>query len=268
MLLEIFASFSLLVASFFLLKRLFRVPSVTVPCSPFANKNETKASLVSRCDFECTVPLPRWQELDQHKLISMFSQAFAEDPSISSFLHPDQQEARRYLFFRITLPAWTTQHHLCFTTSNVFGAALWTKFSSDARRESLLTMLPRFLLSYAPCFGPSITNAVYAVNLLLLSFFQQTDKLLREHGKFYYLSFLAVDPSLRSCGLGSKLIQPGLQRCDSEGAGAFLISSNPRNVTFYQRHGFVIIDSKHFGLNSVTGREAIQTYMWRHPQPS
>jgi ribosomal protein S18 acetylase RimI-like enzyme len=50
-----------------------------------------------------------------------------------------------------------------------------------------------------------------------------------------------VDPAHQGRGGGSALLRHALSRCDRDGDSAYLESSNPRNVTLYQRHGFEII---------------------------
>jgi ribosomal protein S18 acetylase RimI-like enzyme len=55
-----------------------------------------------------------------------------------------------------------------------------------------------------------------------------------------YLAVLGVDPSGQGRGLGSRLLAPGLERCDAEGVPAYLESSKERNVAFYGRHGFEV----------------------------
>lgn len=54
----------------------------------------------------------------------------------------------------------------------------------------------------------------------------------------YYLNVLGVEPAAQGGGLGSRLMAPMLERCDSEGVPAYLESSKDRNVPFYERHGF------------------------------
>jgi GNAT superfamily N-acetyltransferase len=54
----------------------------------------------------------------------------------------------------------------------------------------------------------------------------------------WYLWMLGADPSRQGQGLGAALLKHTLRRCDDEGAIAYLESSNPRNVSLYQRHGF------------------------------
>lgn len=56
----------------------------------------------------------------------------------------------------------------------------------------------------------------------------------------FYLDTLALDPGHRGKGLGGPLIAPILQTCDREGLPAYLESSNPRNLSFYERHGFEV----------------------------
>lgn len=77
----------------------------------------------------------------------------------------------------------------------------------------------------------------------------------------WYLAFLGTHPDHQGRGVASALLAPVLQRCDLDGTPAFLESSNPGNVAFYERHGF-----------RVTGRAAAPgapplDLMWREPRP-
>ncbi len=53
-----------------------------------------------------------------------------------------------------------------------------------------------------------------------------------------YLSVAAVDPRLRGHGRGGELLDESLVRVDDAAWAAYLESSNPRNITFYERRGF------------------------------
>lgn len=77
---------------------------------------------------------------------------------------------------------------------------------------------------------------------------------------FFYLAALGVEPSAQGRGLGSKLLAPVLEICDSDGVGAYLESSKESNVPFYARHGF-----------KVTGEHKLPRgprihLMWRDPR--
>ena len=54
----------------------------------------------------------------------------------------------------------------------------------------------------------------------------------------WYLPLIGVDPARQGRGYGDALMTHALQRCDRERALAYLESTNPRNITLYQRHGF------------------------------
>lgn len=47
-----------------------------------------------------------------------------------------------------------------------------------------------------------------------------------------------VDAAHQGKGLGAQLLQAALGRCDAEGLPAYLESSNPANISLYERHGF------------------------------
>jgi ribosomal protein S18 acetylase RimI-like enzyme len=56
----------------------------------------------------------------------------------------------------------------------------------------------------------------------------------------WYLSLIGVEAFHRNKGCGAALLQSGLRRCDREHLPAYLWSSNPLNISLYERHGFEI----------------------------
>jgi GNAT superfamily N-acetyltransferase len=54
----------------------------------------------------------------------------------------------------------------------------------------------------------------------------------------WYLAVIGSDPNVRGKGFGHALMQSRLDRVDAEHAPAYLESSNPDNVPYYQRFGF------------------------------
>ena len=56
----------------------------------------------------------------------------------------------------------------------------------------------------------------------------------------YYLAVLGTEPEKQGKGFGAAMLAPVLDRCDAEGALAYLESSKERNIPFYERHGFVV----------------------------
>ncbi len=76
----------------------------------------------------------------------------------------------------------------------------------------------------------------------------------------YYLEFLGTRREQQGKGGGSAVMSVMLGRCDTEGVAAYLESSNPRNIPFYARHGFVergTVNAPKDGPTMIT--------MWREP---
>jgi len=63
----------------------------------------------------------------------------------------------------------------------------------------------------------------------------------------WYLPLIGVDPAHRGKGLGGALLSHALAACDRDGALAYLESTNPRNITLYERHGFVRLATIQYG---------------------
>ncbi len=56
----------------------------------------------------------------------------------------------------------------------------------------------------------------------------------------FYLTMIGANDASRGRGLGSVLLSRVLDTCDAEGLLAHLESSNIRNVSLYERHGFEV----------------------------
>ena len=57
----------------------------------------------------------------------------------------------------------------------------------------------------------------------------------------WYLPAMGVDPIRQGLGLGSSLMGHTLGLCDQTCRLAYLESTNPANIPFYQRHGFQVV---------------------------
>lgn len=58
----------------------------------------------------------------------------------------------------------------------------------------------------------------------------------------YYLFFLGVEPEHQGQGLGSALLSPMLERIEASGLPCYTDTSTVRNVTFYERLGFRVVE--------------------------
>lgn len=80
-------------------------------------------------------------------------------------------------------------------------------------------------------------------------------------GDYYYLFAIGARRSARGRGVGSAVIRQGLARCDSEHMPAYLESSNGKNLPFYRKHGFDVVDE----LRLAMGGPPLWL-MWREPR--
>jgi ribosomal protein S18 acetylase RimI-like enzyme len=103
------------------------------------------------------------------------------------------------------------------------GAALWLPPGVEADVERLGAIMQEHA-------DPSILPDVMRV-------FEEMDR-FHPKGPHWYLPLIGVDPTSQNHGHGSALLQYALARSDADGLPTYLESSNPRNITLYQRHGF------------------------------
>jgi len=57
----------------------------------------------------------------------------------------------------------------------------------------------------------------------------------------WYLPAMGVDPIRQGEGVGSSVMAHSLGQCDRTCGLAYLESTNPANIPFYQRHGFEVV---------------------------
>jgi GNAT superfamily N-acetyltransferase len=72
----------------------------------------------------------------------------------------------------------------------------------------------------------------------MFSTLEQTDA-VRPDYPHWYLPFFGVESSRQGQGLGTRLLTAGLEYVDLGGLPAYLLASNPRNIPFFERFGFV-----------------------------
>lgn len=76
----------------------------------------------------------------------------------------------------------------------------------------------------------------------------------------WYLGIVATLPDRRGRGLGNDVLGHSLAAVDRDRSPAYLESSNPRNISLYERHGFEVT-----GLIEIPGGPPMYP-MWRDPR--
>jgi GNAT superfamily N-acetyltransferase len=80
----------------------------------------------------------------------------------------------------------------------------------------------------------------------LLATFEKMDEWHPEE-PHWYLPLIGVEPNAQGRGLGGALMRHALARCDRDGEIAYLESSNPRNISLYERYGFEVMGTIQVG---------------------
>ncbi len=78
------------------------------------------------------------------------------------------------------------------------------------------------------------------------------------HDEHWYLSVLGVDPTYQGQGWGSRLLEAVLPRIDEAGLPVYLETDKERNLAYYRRFGFELVEQIH----PVEGAPPTWT-MWR-----
>jgi GNAT superfamily N-acetyltransferase len=120
-------------------------------------------------------------------------------------------------------------HGAGFIVNDFCGTALWLPPGVESDSETM----ERIIVDKA---SPAVLEDVEGFMEQMASFHPHDDDC-------WYLSMVGVDAAHQGSGFGAVLMKHALQEVDKRGCMAYLESSNPRNVSLYQRHGFEAVGS-------------------------
>jgi ribosomal protein S18 acetylase RimI-like enzyme len=184
---------------------------------------------------------------DVDPLAAMLARAFHDDP-VTRWVYAREARRRHWSqrFFR-----WQVQRLLpqdvSWTDDERAGAALWAL--PGEWRENAKDTLSLLRLTL-PGVLPRLPRVLQGLGHV------EARHPAEPH---LYLAVLGVDPSHQGEGVGSALIRPGLDLCDRERLPAYLETGKERNLAFYGRHGFTVVDE----LRLPKGPPV--WFLWREP---
>lgn len=187
---------------------------------------------------------------DFDSLEQSLANAFWDDPMVT-WMYPDSERrsAQRAQFMRAALEIGLPHGHV-YATDGDAGVAIWSppdvELFDDAAVTTLFALLGEQVGSRAEEIG---------AGLMAISEHHPRDE------PHFYLFVLGTDRAHQGTGVGSILIREVLDRCDRQGIGAYLESSNIRNVPFYERHGFRVT------AEVEVSSDFCARPMWRDPRP-
>jgi ribosomal protein S18 acetylase RimI-like enzyme len=212
------------------------------------------ATIDSVMDVEPALPVVRRATKDDvTAMAAQLAQTFFDDPVTSHiFRNEARREAGLRAFFGTQMKADYLPFGGCYTTEGYSGAAIWAPAGKPLQTglSGILTMLP--VLPYVAA------NLRTTLRLLALV---ESKHPRQPH---WYLATLGTAVDKQGKGVGSALMRPVLAHCDAEGLPCYLESSKERNVPFYRRHGFEVVEEV-----PLPGDGPTLWTMWREPgQPA
>lgn len=161
------------------------------------------------------------------------SAAFAKDPQFLWFLRTDHRhDLARLRLFQGLLLGSALPEGVVQRPATGGAAAIWLPSEALGPTSALedLLSLPRI----AALTGLRRLPRLIAMRKAMEAHHPKD----RPHA---YLWFLGVRPEAQGYGVGSRLLAAGLRDVDQQGRHAYLESSNPANLSLYERHGFRVI---------------------------
>lgn len=194
-----------------------------------------------------TTPRIKTVTADQEEAaINVVVQAFSTDPA-ARWLYPDpHQYAVNFPSFVRIFGGKAFEQGSAYSISGFSGAALWLPPGVHPDEEALAGLIQRSVSEHK-------LEEVLGV-------FEQMGS-YHPSEPHWYLPLIGVDPAQQGRGYGSALMEHALIRCDRDQKLAYLESSNPKNISLHERHGFELL-----GTIQVGGSPPICP-MLRKPQP-
>jgi ribosomal protein S18 acetylase RimI-like enzyme len=191
---------------------------------------------------------------DVKPISQALARAFHDDP-VLTWLFPDERTAPTKMpkFFAVDLSKFWLGLGEVYTADassgdSVAGGALWGP--PGHWQMGMGTIIRN---------GPTMIRLLGGRLFKGLQFLSMVEKAHPKEPHFY-LAILGTQPADQGKGLGSAMMAPVLERCDSERTPAYLESSKESNIPFYRRHGFEVTQELAFpGGPTVWG-------MWRDPR--
>jgi ribosomal protein S18 acetylase RimI-like enzyme len=195
---------------------------------------------------ESHVVVRRADEADVPLIAGVVARAFDDDPFINFIVKQDRRRADRIASWARGAAAESVALGETYVTLAGDGAALWTP-PGQPHTANAFTRLRRLAPRTGLARALSVDRALGVLGR----------KTPRE--PHFYLRIIGVEPGQQRRGIGGRLMQPVLERCDRERIAAYLFSTKQQNLALYERNGFRVVKRI-----DIRGGPPLWT-MWRDP---
>ena len=172
------------------------------------------------------------------KTKEMLARAFHDDPP-NVWMFPDEEKRRAALEAGFTMSVrYGARYGQVYSTDGTDeGAAIW--LPPDRPQTSMLRMLR---VGFWEMMSLPVKVGVGALPRLF-SMMGQMEELHKKDvpKRHWYLMVLGVEPKRQGQGVGSALMQPGLEQADRDRLPCYLETAKEINLKFYKKHGFEVV---------------------------
>ena len=169
---------------------------------------------------------------EENPVISVIMLAFSTDPA-ARWVYPDpHQYLMHFPRFIKAFAGKAFETGSAFYADDFAGAALWFPPDIHPDEQALIEL-----------FDETVSDSIKE-DLFLV--FEQMGS-FHPSEPHWYLPMIGVDIVQQNKGFGAALMRHALVQCDQNKLPAYLESSNPRNISLYERHGFKVIGTIQVG---------------------
>jgi ribosomal protein S18 acetylase RimI-like enzyme len=165
------------------------------------------------------------RESEQSKAVATLVSAFIIDP-VQRWLFPTSEDyLTHFPMFAVAFGGKAFDAATAWQLGEFSAAALWLPPGTEPDGDAIVAVLSESV-------APGKHGECFAV----------LEQMEVAHPKYahWYLPWLGVDSAMQETGLGTQLMNLCLATVDEDCLPAFLETPNPRNISFYERHGFEV----------------------------
>lgn len=172
------------------------------------------------------MPIKTAQASDEVGAINALTLAFSADPMARWSIPDPAKYLATFPSIARAFGGSAFQKGTAYIADGFAGVALWLPPGVESDEESLMRLFDENV-------GDDVKEDLSVI-------FEQMQK-FRPAEQHWYLPMIGVDPAYQGAGVGTALMTEALKAVDKDRSIAYLESSNPKNISLYERHGFKVI---------------------------
>jgi len=174
---------------------------------------------------------------ERERVLATLTLAFATDPVIRWIFPEARDFLQRFPGFADAFAGLAIDQDTAYVTDGLAAVAMWLAPESEIDQARLQAYV-------AEHFPPAVLEDIGGVMEQMAHYHPHDEPC-------WLLPFIGVDVNHQRRGLGAALLKVMTRQLDQTGTLAYLESTNPANVSLYQRHDFEVMGEIQVGSSPV-----------------